>query len=123
MAGRPATGCIQSGSAPWRRTAPWAFPPRRAGPRSPPGPLGPLAPAGPVVRPTLLLVPLLAFDRRGHRLGYGAGYYDRTLAGLPDARTIGCAFAAQEVDAVPAGPADIPLQQIATERGLISMGT
>jgi 5-formyltetrahydrofolate cyclo-ligase len=74
---------------------------------------------GAEVMPTVLLVPLLAFDRQGHRLGYGGGYYDRTLAGLPDALTIGCAFAAQEVAAVPTGPTDIPLHCIATERGLI----
>ena len=69
----------------------------------------------------MLLVPLLAFDRRGHRLGYGGGYYDRTMAALPGARTLGCAFAAQELDIVPAGPQDIPLDAIATERGIITI--
>ncbi|MBN9509017.1 MAG: 5-formyltetrahydrofolate cyclo-ligase [Alphaproteobacteria bacterium] len=75
-------------------------------------------PDGPVGAPDMLFVPLLAFDRAGHRLGYGGGYYDRTLAGLPGARAIGCAFAAQEVAAVPAGPHDMRLDAVATERGL-----
>ena len=69
--------------------------------------------------PDLLLVPLLAFDRQGHRLGYGGGYYDRTLASLPGRPAIGCAFAAQELDAVPVGEYDAPLAAIATERGLL----
>ena len=79
---------------------------------------GTMASDGPEVRPTILLVPLLAFDRRGHRLGYGGGYYDRTLAGLPDALTIGCAFAAQEMGEVPVGAFDKALHFIATERGV-----
>ena len=69
--------------------------------------------------PDIMFVPLLAFDRRGHRLGYGGGYYDRTIAALPRARTIGCAYAAQEVDAVPAGVHDMTLDAVATERGVI----
>jgi 5-formyltetrahydrofolate cyclo-ligase len=77
-------------------------------------------PTGETMVPTFLLVPLLAFDRRGHRLGYGAGYYDRTLAGLPGVPTLGCAFAAQEMDRVPVGPEDVPLAAIATERGIIT---
>ena len=69
--------------------------------------------------PDWLLVPLLAFDAAGHRLGYGAGYYDRTLAALPHATAIGAAFAAQHVPEVPAGPDDIPLTAIATEAGIV----
>jgi 5-formyltetrahydrofolate cyclo-ligase len=73
--------------------------------------------------PDFLLVPLLAFDRRGHRLGYGAGYYDRTLAALrlkgAGRFALGCAFAAQEIDAVPVGPNDVALDAVATERGVI----
>jgi 5-formyltetrahydrofolate cyclo-ligase len=80
---------------------------------------GTFRPAGHEGRPDVLFVPLLAFDRAGHRLGYGGGYYDRTLAGLPQARAIGCAFAAQECDAVPAGVHDMRLHAVATERGLI----
>ena len=85
-----------------------------------PGPFGTWAPReGIETVPDLLLVPLLAFDRKGRRLGYGGGYYDRTLAGLPDARTLGCAFAAQELDVVPAGDYDARLHAVATEGGLI----
>ncbi len=68
--------------------------------------------------PDYLLVPLIAFDRSGHRLGYGGGFYDRTLAALPRARAIGCAFAAQELDEVPVGEYDAPLHAIATEVGV-----
>jgi 5-formyltetrahydrofolate cyclo-ligase len=81
---------------------------------------GTLRPTGEVMVPDFLLVPLLAFDRRLHRLGYGAGYYDRTLARLSRGRfALGCAFAAQEVDAVPVGPHDVALDAVATERGII----
>jgi 5-formyltetrahydrofolate cyclo-ligase len=76
-------------------------------------------PDGPIATPDTLLIPLLAFDRRGGRLGYGGGYYDRTLAGLPGARAIGCAFAAQELDAVPMDAYDARLHAVATERGVI----
>lgn len=76
-------------------------------------------PEGPELVPDFLLVPLLAFDRHGRRLGYGGGYYDRTLAGLPDRFALGCAYASQEVEAVPAGPHDIALDAVATEHGVI----
>lgn len=72
-----------------------------------------------IVRPDLVLVPLLAFDGRGHRLGYGAGHYDRTLAALRATgavRAIGLAFEGQRVEAVPVGPHDQPLDAILTER-------
>ncbi len=75
--------------------------------------------SAPKGRPDLLFVPLLAFDRAGRRLGYGGGYYDRTLAGLPDAWACGCAYAAQELDEVPAGEYDRRLQAVATERGVV----
>ncbi len=80
-------------------------------------------PDSPVVTPDLVLVPLLAFDRRGNRLGYGAGYYDRTLRALRSngpVRAIGLAYAAQEVERVPTGPSDERLDAILTERELIS---
>ena len=75
--------------------------------------------------PDVLLVPLLAFDRAGNRLGWGAGFYDRTLAALRAERTIiavGIAFAVQEVDFVPHGPHDQPLDWIVTESGAIRIG-
>jgi 5-formyltetrahydrofolate cyclo-ligase len=76
-------------------------------------------PAAPPAIPDVVLVPLLGFDRRGRRLGYGRGYYDRTLRALRAAGAarlaIGLAFALQEVEAVPAGPADEPLDAIVTE--------
>jgi 5-formyltetrahydrofolate cyclo-ligase len=88
-----------------------------------PGPMGTSEPAeGALVNPDWLLVPLLAFDRAGRRLGYGGGYYDRTLAGLPGAKPIGIAYAGQEMTEVPAGPQDFRLPLIATEAGVIFCG-
>jgi len=78
-------------------------------------------PTAEVIEPSILLVPLLAFDRTGHRLGYGAGYYDRTLEKLRASRTIlavGIAYAGQEVDEVGAGPHDQKLDWVVTERGV-----
>jgi 5-formyltetrahydrofolate cyclo-ligase len=72
-----------------------------------------------IFEPTILLVPLLAFDRTGHRLGYGAGYYDRTLEKLRALRSvlaIGIAYSGQEVDEVGAGQHDERLDWIVTER-------
>ena len=80
---------------------------------------GTLRPVGDLGVPAVLFVPLLAFDRRGGRLGYGGGYYDRTLAGLPGVRAIGCGFAAQELDEVPMDEYDARLDAVATELGVI----
>jgi 5-formyltetrahydrofolate cyclo-ligase len=79
----------------------------------------PLVPGrfGTSVPPDALLVPLLAFDAGGLRLGYGGGYYDRTLAALPGVWALGVAFAGQQVAKVPAGMHDVPLHGIATEAG------
>lgn len=81
----------------------------------------PLATAEMIV-PSVLLVPLLAFDRRGIRLGYGGGYYDRTLAALRSTgpvTAIGIAYAGQECAGLPWGPHDQPLDAVLTEAGLI----
>jgi 5-formyltetrahydrofolate cyclo-ligase len=75
-------------------------------------------PLGAEVNPDFILLPLLAFDRAGHRLGYGGGYYDRTLAALPYAFRLGCGFAAQQVADLPHEATDLPLHAIATEAGL-----
>jgi 5-formyltetrahydrofolate cyclo-ligase len=76
----------------------------------------------PEVSPTALLVPLAAFDRRGHRIGYGAGYYDRVIARLAangPLFTIGVALSVQEIDQVPDEPHDRALDILVTERETI----
>jgi 5-formyltetrahydrofolate cyclo-ligase len=78
----------------------------------------------PEVDPDILLVPLLAFDRAGHRIGYGAGYYDMTIARLRSRKpvvAVGIAFAAQEIAAVPASPRDARLDLVLTERDVIDL--
>lgn len=75
----------------------------------------------PIVVPTLVIVPLLAYDRLGYRLGYGGGYYDRTLAVLRhagDVVAVGAAFAGQLVEAVPKDETDEVLDFIVTEHGV-----
>jgi 5-formyltetrahydrofolate cyclo-ligase len=79
---------------------------------------GTLYPEGPPGTPTLIFVPLLAFDAAGHRLGYGGGYYDRTLAAHPGVPAIGIAYAAQRVAQIPTGPHDRALDMVFTELGL-----
>jgi 5-formyltetrahydrofolate cyclo-ligase len=73
---------------------------------------------GAQMTPDFILIPLLAFDAQGNRLGFGAGYYDRTLAEHPAAFRLGCAFAAQEFEQIPTSPTDIKLQAAATELGI-----
>jgi 5-formyltetrahydrofolate cyclo-ligase len=80
---------------------------------------GGFRPVGEVGTPDVLFIPLVAFDRAGRRLGYGGGYYDRTLAMLPRALKVGCAFAAQELANVPAAEYDVMLDAVATEQGVI----
>ena len=78
------------------------------------------------VRPDILFVPLAAFDRRGHRIGYGGGYYDltlRELRGMKQILAIGVAFATQEVAEVPVEPHDEPLDLVITESELIDCRT
>ncbi|MFZ3354355.1 MAG: 5-formyltetrahydrofolate cyclo-ligase [Xanthobacteraceae bacterium] len=81
-------------------------------------------PDAPEVDPDILLVPLLAFDRAGYRIGYGAGYYDMTLARLRSLKTIiavGIASAAQEVPEIPKTPRDERLDLVLTERETIDL--
>ena len=85
------------------------------------GPLGILepSPARAELIPDIMLVPLAAFDRLGHRIGYGAGHYDFTLANLRKVKpimAIGLAFAAQEIKAVPALAHDVALEYVLTEK-------
>lgn len=78
--------------------------------------------ANAIVEPDVLLMPLAAFDARGHRIGWGKGHYDRALDRLERERRlfkIGLAFSAQQVDAVPFEPHDRPLDLILTEAGPI----
>jgi 5-formyltetrahydrofolate cyclo-ligase len=86
--------------------------------------LGPLgipepSPAAAEVIPDIMLVPLAAFDRQGHRIGYGAGHYDFTLEHLRKVKAIvaiGTAFSVQEIKAVPAQPHDVALDYVLTEK-------
>ncbi|KFB08804.1 5-formyltetrahydrofolate cyclo-ligase [Nitratireductor basaltis] len=75
-----------------------------------------------VLMPDLILVPLAAFDARGHRIGYGGGFYDRALARMAAQghmpKLVGIAFDCQEVDEVPDEPHDVVLPEILTESGL-----
>lgn len=86
-----------------------------------PSGFGTLAPAetAPVVAPDILVIPLLGFDKSGTRLGYGKGYYDRTLASLErQPLIVGYAFSAQELDFIPRQSHDRPLDLLVTETGL-----
>jgi 5-formyltetrahydrofolate cyclo-ligase len=89
------------------------------------GAFGARVPAeGAWLEPQVLIVPLLAFDRRGFRLGYGGGFYDRTLQRLRarhEVLAIGFAFAAQEVPEVPTEPTDQRLDAIVTEFGSVAL--
>ena len=98
----------------------------RGAPLEPQG-FGTYAPGGAaeVLDPTLMLMPLAAFDRGGGRIGYGRGYYDRAIGALfakcIRPHRIGVAFACQEVDVVPTEPHDIPLDLIGTEQEIIAV--
>ena len=89
-----------------------------------PGPFGAMVPVeDDFFDPEILIVPLLGFDLRGGRLGYGGGYYDRTLEQLRRARptlAIGFAFDAQESDDLPLGATDQPLDMLVTESRVLS---
>lgn len=100
----------------FRRWAPWE--------PIVPGGFGTLVPAPeqPQVRPTILIVPLAAFDRRGYRIGYGKGYYDRAITELEPVATVGIAYAAQEIAEVPAEPHDRRLDWVVTQGETIRCG-
>jgi 5-formyltetrahydrofolate cyclo-ligase len=89
------------------------------------GPFGARIPENPeFFEPEILIVPLVAFDARGGRLGYGGGFYDRTLEQLRKARAtlaIGFAYAAQEASDLPLEPTDQPLDLIVTETRVIDL--
>ena len=79
-------------------------------------------PEAPQLIPDILLVPLAAFDRAGHRIGYGAGHYDRTFAQLRAIKpftTIGLAFDTQEIGSIPMQPHDVALDYVLTETRVI----
>ncbi|MCE8536424.1 5-formyltetrahydrofolate cyclo-ligase [Ruegeria pomeroyi] len=88
------------------------------------GPFGAMVPeTDDWMEPEILIVPLVAFDGRGGRLGYGGGFYDRTLQGLRAKRAtlaIGFAFDAQEAEALPLEPTDQPLDMVVTESRVLS---
>jgi 5-formyltetrahydrofolate cyclo-ligase len=79
---------------------------------------------GEEIVPELLIVPLVAFDRAGNRLGYGGGFYDRTLerlrAARPDTLAVGFAYSAQEAESLPLEPTDQTLDAIVTEAFTLS---
>lgn len=86
---------------------------------------GTLAPSelAPKAEPDIVIMPLLGFDKTGTRLGYGGGYYDRTLASMKKKpKLIGLAFAAQELDRIPREAHDMPLDAIVTEAGVRHFG-
>jgi 5-formyltetrahydrofolate cyclo-ligase len=79
----------------------------------------------PVVEPDVLIIPLLAFDRKGYRLGYGGGFYDRTLEKLRVLKNIvaiGVGYSGQEVEAVPHAAHDQPLDYMMTEKEMFKCG-
>lgn len=117
-----AAGHVCSLPAVETRQAPLVFRRWRPGERLVPGDHGTRAPApgAPLCHPGILLVPLLAFDGAGRRLGYGGGYYDRTLAALRASGSavlaVGVAFSAQEAQDLPEDDFDQRLDWIVTEK-------
>ncbi|MDP9243219.1 MAG: 5-formyltetrahydrofolate cyclo-ligase [Actinomycetota bacterium] len=83
--------------------------------------------AGAEIAPTevdVFITPGLAFDRRGFRLGYGGGFYDRCFRrARPDALRVGVCYTAQLVEEVPSGPSDEPVDSIVTEEGIVPAST
>lgn len=90
-----------------------------------PSGFGTMAPGrdAPIVEPDVMVLPMLGFDAQGNRLGYGAGYYDRTIADIEKpVLLVGYAFSIQEVDLLPAEPHDKPLDMVVTEAGVRRFG-
>jgi 5-formyltetrahydrofolate cyclo-ligase len=91
-----------------------------------PAGFGTLAPEdlAPRAEPDVIIMPLLGYDDRGTRLGYGGGYYDRTLATLArKPRLVGLAFTAQKLDHIPREAHDVPLDAVVTEAGVVHFGS
>ncbi|MFY0635769.1 MAG: 5-formyltetrahydrofolate cyclo-ligase [Vannielia sp.] len=110
--------CIQ------KKDSPLVFRQWEPGAEMVPGPFNTFEPRGPEMRPEIVVVPLVAFTREGARLGYGGGFYDRTLALLRaggPVLAVGFAYGAQEAGALPLEPTDAPLDMIVTEAGVISL--
>lgn len=86
------------------------------------GPFGAQVPVrAELIRPRVVILPLVAFDRSGRRLGYGGGFYDRTLQGLRDRApvlAVGFAYGAQEAQDLPVEPTDQPMDAVVTEAGI-----
>jgi len=122
--GKPALPVCEGADRPlifraWESFGPEDLVPDALGVASPPA-------SATVVRPELVITPLLAFDRRGGRLGQGGGHYDRTLAELRAAGPVfvlGLAYAGQELAAVPAEAHDQRLDAILTEKGYMRVQT
>lgn len=85
------------------------------------------APSMPAVRPDLIVLPMVGFDRSGMRLGYGRGYYDSAISNLREAgqqpKLLGIAFSVQEVETIPAEPHDVRLDYIVTEKETLEFRT
>lgn len=86
-----------------------------------PEPIGSEIPASPK-EVSVAVIPVLGFDMRGNRLGYGAGYYDRFLAQYPDITRIGLAFSRQEIPVIPCDENDVKMDLIITEKGIYRCG-
>ena len=111
-----------------KKKAPLVFRRFRRGDTLREGSFGVMTPVkdAPEIEPDIIVAPLLAFDRNGGRLGYGGGFYDRTLKqarAKRDVVAVGYAYGAQEVDAVPVSRLDQPLDWVVTERAAIRVRT